>query len=60
MWKTYNLAPDHAYVSYFRCLWCGERGHLREDCARIHNHGAVTDKDGVCLGCNNLADEMLR
>lgn len=50
MWNTYALPSQGAYRQWARCLWCGERGHFREECAREHAHGAVT-RDGICLGC---------
>jgi len=52
MWRTFLLPPEHAFIGWARCLWCGERGHFRETCARVHEHGAVT-RDGACLGCDS-------
>lgn len=51
-WVTYAMTtrPDH-FIPWARCLWCGERGHFREHCARVHAHGAVVRGD-VCLGCD--------
>lgn len=49
LWRTYPIT-DRPFISWARCLWCGERGHFQENCARIHAHGAVT-RNGVCLGC---------
>lgn len=51
-WRTFEIVRGHG-GGWSRCLWCGERGHFREDCAREHAHGAVT-RNGRCLGCEEV------
>lgn len=54
MWRTFAIPDRGKFVAWARCLWCGARGHWREDCAGTHAHGAVT-RAGVCLGCGGAA-----
>ena len=49
LWRTYPMKADHAYAPRKRCLWCGGRGHWREDCASEHRCAVL--RDGRCLGC---------